>query len=139
MTDVVEALRAVLLADSNLAELVSIRIFDTELPVSNDLSMPEKCVVIRAAGGANTFGRGTLQLNDGRVNFISYGETPHLAATVDGAVFSVLKPMTARVSFKTYLHWAKQIAGPIPLRDPDYQWPYVTSSWQILASDITVG
>lgn len=138
MIDIVEAIRMVLLADATILELTSGRVFDTELPVNEDPHMPRKCVLVRAAGGSNGLGRGTLQINDTRFNILSYGETRHLAATVDTAVYDVLKPLSPSVWASTYLHWCKSASGPIPQRDPDLQWPYVVRSWEVLASDITV-
>lgn len=136
MTDLIEGLKAFLLADPGVSSLTT-NVFDEEIPVNRDKDMPFKCVIIRAGGGSNTFGK-TLPIGDSRVNFLSYAETPHLAATLDGAVYNALKNLTPSIWAHTYIHWCKQLVGPIGLRDTSLQWPYVVSSWQALASDITV-
>lgn len=138
MPDLTQAVIAVLLADGPTQALVDGRVFDYELPLGEDFQMPVKCVVVRYAGGANRLGQGTLQINDSNLNVLAYGETPHLAAVVQEAVYQCLKPLQPGVRAGTYLHWCKPSVMPIPMRDPDTQWPYSVARWEALASDLTV-
>lgn len=138
MTDLIEGIRAILLADPTVSTQTAGRVFDNEFPVSYDTSMPQRSVIIRASGGSNQYGQGTLQLRDRRFHTITYGETAHLASVVDTAVSDCLKLFTPGIWAHTYIHWVKLAVGPVSMRDPDLLWPYLTSSYNVLASEITV-
>lgn len=138
MMDVPFAIQQYLLTIEEVTELVGSNIFLLEIPQSSDLTEPFMCTVVRAGGGAARYGSGTLELNDLRIVMASYGPTLHLAYNIDGAIYEALKTLTPSVWGSTYLHWVKPAVRPIALRDPDLQWPYVVSSWQTLASDITI-
>jgi hypothetical protein len=113
-------------------------VFLLELDESMDTVMPIECVVLRASGGPPTYGSGTLELNDQRLGIFCYGATPHLAYNLYGAVYNALKNLTPSIHKSTYVHWAKPEVKGTNLRDPNLQWPYVLSSWQVLASDLTI-
>jgi hypothetical protein len=111
-------------------------VFLMELDEAMDSVMPIECVLVRAAGGAG--GYLTLQLNDQRLVTYSYGATMHLAWNLDGAVYSALKNLTPSVWAKTYLHNVHPAQRGNELREPNLQWPYILSIWQVRASDLTI-
>jgi hypothetical protein len=135
MPDVIEGIKQALLADSTVSSITSNNVYDLELPLQMDPSMPTRAIVIRGAGGPG--GPATLQIVESRLNLMCWGETPHLAHTVYNAVYAVLKGMLPSVWANTYIHGCILAAGEIPFRDPDEQWPYSMSSWLVRSSDLT--
>jgi len=127
--DACEALKAVLLADATVSSLTAGNIFDRELPYAEDFSMPIKCVVLRPAGGPP--GPATLPFQILRITTMCYGETPHLAGRVLGAVYMVLNNLTPRVYNNTLVYSCMVSTGEISLRDPDEHWPYSLMSWLV--------
>lgn len=138
--DVIEAIMGVLAADAAVSALLAGGggIWDTELDVGEDVNMPRPNIVVRSGGGANTYGHGTLQISDFRVTVICYSNTPHLAKTLYTAVHNALKGMRPTVVAGTNVKWCNPSGGPISLREPHQQWPYVVSSWQVLASELAI-
>jgi len=111
-------------------------VFLLELDQSIDNNMPIECVLVRAGGGPG--GYTTLQLNDQSVVTFCYGQTLHLAWNLDGAVYAALKNMQPGVWAKTYLHYANPSTRGTELIEPQLQWPYILSIWQVRASDLTI-
>jgi len=111
-------------------------VFLLELDQSINDDMPIECVLVRAGGGPG--GYTTLQLNDQRVVTFCYGQTLHLAWNLDGAVYAALKNMQPSVWAKTYLHYANPSIRGTELIEPQLQWPYILSTWQVRASDLTI-
>jgi hypothetical protein len=119
-------------------------IYPIELPVTMDVNMPAKAVVIKPHGGpgaglgasAHSYDPAPLQLNYSRIQVQCFGETPHLAYVVDWAVYMSLKNLERSVLGDTYIHNCIRATGPIPARDPELQWPYSTSVWLVKASDL---
>jgi len=111
-------------------------VFLLELDESMDDNMPLECVLVRAGGGPG--GYATLQLNDQRIVTFCYGNTMHLAWNLDGAVYAALKNLEPSVWAKTYLHYANPSSRGTELTEPNLQWPYILSIWQVRASDLTI-
>ena len=133
--DPIVALTAFLRADAALVALLGTRVFGAELPEHEVASMPQRCVVLRRAGGGGLHTGGYMRLGDFRLDVTCYGETPYQAAQVNLAVQDALKNMRRNVQGAALLHWATPSGGGIALRDPDAEWPLVFSSWQVLASE----
>jgi hypothetical protein len=127
--DAVEALKAALLADSQVSSLTSGNVFDRELPYAQDFSMPIKCVVIRPSGGPP--GPATLPLQLLRLNTMCYGETPHLAGSVLRAVYMALNDLKPKTYAGAFVYSCMVSSGEIALRDPDEHWPYSLMSWLV--------
>lgn len=113
-------------------------IFLLELDPAVDAYMPFECVVVDAGGGAPGFGAGSLAVNEMRILISCYGRTIHLAYVLSMAVYQALKHLANVIERHTYVQWCRPLTGSNALRDPDTQWPYVVSSWQALASDLTI-
>lgn len=111
-------------------------VFLMELDQSIDDDMPIECVLVRAGGGAG--GYTTLQLNDQRIVTFCYGANLHLAWNLDGAVYAALKNLEPSVWASTYLHWVHPSTRGTELVEPNLQWPYILSIWQVRASDLTI-
>lgn len=132
--DPVTALCAYLRSDAELTVLVGTKVFGAELPENQNAAMPQRCVVLRRAGGGFLTG-GYLRAGDFRLDCFCYGPTPYEAARVNLAVQEALKQMRRNVQGTALLHWANPSGGGINLRDPDAEWPLVFSSWQVFASE----
>jgi hypothetical protein len=132
------ALIEFLKADSAVNTLTAGRIFGDELPANQIASMPRKCIVIEASGGAQSFGNAYQEYGDGRYDVRSYGETPYEAALVQRAIYRALKHLDRGVHAGLLLHWAKRSGGPLSLRDPDTSWPYRFESYQVLVGEVEI-
>lgn len=134
--DRITALVAILKADAAVAAEVGARVFGGELPEAETASMPRKAIVITHAGGVAAFGGGYQEYGDSRVDTRCYGTTPHEADEVWRAAHGALKQLRRTLQGDMLVHWARQAGGPIPLRDPDADWPSIFASWQVLASEV---
>lgn len=132
--DPLAALVAFVAGDAEVAALVGARVFGQELPAGEVQQMPRPCVVLQTAGG---FGeRGEAPVQRVRVDARCYGRTLHEAMQVHLAVYGALRKRLLRSQQgDALLHSAILEGGPSPLRDPDADWPFVLSSWQIIAAD----
>lgn len=136
--DPLSALITFLKADVDLAALVSTRVFGDELPAGQTTAMPRKCVVVEPSGGTQSIGRAYQNYGDGRFDIKSYGETPFEAARVQLAVYGAMKALRRKTHSGVLLHWAIRSGGPLPLRDPDTDWPSRFESYQVLAAEVSV-
>jgi len=137
MPDSLEALVTYLRNDDGVASLCEGRVWRPELP--NADGMPQPTVVVRRSGGGVLVGAGSyLSVHDERIDINAYGSTPGEAAKVSSAVFAALKSLRRQVSDETLVHWAIPEMAPMSLRDPDTEWPYEVSSWQVLISEVEV-
>lgn len=79
-----------------------------------------------------------VQVGDHRVDVMSFGENPYEADRLHRAVYGALKQMRRNVQGQAMLHWAKPSSTGTALRDPDTEWPYTLSSWQVLVAETPV-
>jgi hypothetical protein len=135
--DYVEALRLFLLDDDDVAELVDTRGFGGELPVQEAEEMPRTAIVIREAGGG-VLGTGFQAYGDQRVDVLAYGATPLEASDLYRVIQPALKQLARVVFAECLLHWARRAGGPVPMRDPNTDWPFMYSSWQLLVAETPV-
>lgn len=136
--DVIAALVAFLKDDPGINIVTAGRISGGELPPSVTNLMPTKTIVVKDAGGLESIGQAYQEYGDKRYDIICYGTTPKTAKDVYRNVYPAMKNLRREVHLQTLLHWAKQAGGPMPLRDPDTDWPSTFSSWQVLAAEVTV-
>ena len=129
MTDVLAALRTVLLADPDVAALCSTRIFAAELPQAEAVNMPRKCVVIVFAGGFERMA--TDPIVRPRVDVFSYGATVFEAGQVDRAIYDALKALSRETVGEALIHSVALAGGPIMLRDGDAGWPVMVRSMSV--------
>lgn len=135
MPDPILALMAQLTDDSDVVSLAGTRIYG-EMPESDAALMPRPSLVIRHAGSSNSFGNGWCEYGDLRFDVVAYGDTTYTAGALWRAVHRCLKGMAREVREGTLLHWARPAGGPTSLYDPDTQWPFVLSTWQVLLSEV---
>ena len=138
--DPIAGLVRLALDDEALNDLVDGRVFGAELPKSEEAVMPRKCVVIRNAGGG-TFGTGSrdfIQASHVRFDAQCYGETPMEAAKVRLATYDIFKNMARKVKQEVLIHSINPSSGPLPLRDPDTDWPLEVQTFLALVSEVQV-
>lgn len=137
IADYVGGLAEFLSADADVAALtpsvVAPEIRNTDVP-----SMPKKIVVLRPSGGIHVIGRGYVGVKDHRVDVFCYGETPYEADRLHRAVYGALINLRRNVKNGTLLYWAQPESVGWSLRDPDTEWPFVQSTWQVLAGEEAV-
>jgi len=137
MTDIIAALRTVLLNSSDVVALVGTRVFAMELPKAEAVSMPRAAVVLVYSGGFATTSMSPVV--NPRVDIYSYGETFHGAGEVDRAVYGALKALSRYTSGDTLIHSVSLAGGPMPLRDGDAGWPVQMRSVTVMADERQTG
>lgn len=144
--DPVPGILMALKANSAIAALVGTRVYGEELPrnlivgdeeAGND-SIPQAIVVSSATGGFGLGQRSTIKVLPFRVDLKCYGETPYEARQVHYEVTSVLKRIIGKNFNGTrYYRFIPEIAA-MYARDPDTDWPFVFSSYDVWASEFAV-
>ena len=137
MTDVLAAVRTLLLADADVAALCETRVWAAEMPKVEAESMPRPCVVIVYAGGFERMA--TDPTIRPRVDVYNYGETFHRAGAVDRATYSALKALRRQTVGEALIHGVALAGGPIMLRDSDAGWPVMVRSMSVAADERAVG
>jgi hypothetical protein len=127
-------LKALLTARATLAES---RVFVDEIPPGETASMSRKCIVIEPSG-PSVLGGAFQEYGDGRYDIRCYGETPYEAARLQAQVYQVMKHLQRETHAGVLIHWARRSGGPIPLRDPDTDWPFRFESYQVLIAEVEV-
>lgn len=133
MQDAVAAMITHYLATSAITDVVSTRIFGGRLPGTEIENMPRKCVVVRAAGGLESFR--THRLQKPRIITVCYGEDPQEAASVDAVIAEEMLSIRRLDVNNTFIHSAGLAGGPIPSMDPDTGWDYLTRVYILRAGD----
>lgn len=136
--DVLVATREYLLAQAEISDLVSDRIFVGGLRADQAVSMPRKALVLNPSGGT-TFGGGVgggdlTDLIDQRIDFACYGETAFEAGKLRTAVFNVMKRLIRQVFAGVLLHRALESGGAVWTKDFDGGWPFYIQAWTVLAA-----
>ncbi|KKM73941.1 hypothetical protein LCGC14_1405360 [marine sediment metagenome] len=127
--DITYGLKAFLLANEALTDLVSERVFGLELPDSQASIMPIKSVVISPSGGPPLTG-GYAAVTAQTFDMFSYGENPYECQRVRSVVFDALKALRREVSVGVLIHWCEPAGGFANMRDPDTKWPINFQSFQ---------
>lgn len=127
------AVRALLLADTDVAALVAARVFVGELPKAEIEKMPRATIQLEPAGG---MGNANQLYGDPRIDVYCWGASPRESWQVYRAVHAALKGLERKVFAETLLHWARESAMGALGRDPEKDWPVTLNSWQVRAAEI---
>lgn len=129
------------------ADIASGRVFGPKLPQAEHALMPRKAVSVRGSGGGAAAAH-WMRTGSQRIDIKSYGPDPYQATRVDDAVAAVLQawrqgtvtvtdpdlgPLTVKVG------WFNHIGGSNELIDPDTDWPFTLSVWQVWGGRYTGG
>ena len=133
MRDVIAALRAFLLDQDEVVRVVGNRIHGGRLPQSNQDSPPEGAILLRLAGGTPI--GGYVELQRPRVDVIFYHTSPTQADAIRRIVHPLLRAIRPFVQSGTKIHAVEEEGGPIAGVESDTNWPYVFTSWRVLASE----
>ena len=128
--NIATALRLLLLGDAGVTDLVEARVFALELPVSESVSMPRKCVVIKPSGGAAFQPGSYIDHAYNTIDMFSYGETLFEADLVRDAVGDAFRLMRRNKTATTLIHSVEPAGGWASNRDPDADWPLGFQSFQ---------
>lgn len=134
--DLITGLRSYLINDALVAAAVVNRVYGGGLPRALIEAGATGAVALRGAGGTGSYGGGYQQYGDKRIDVACYGATPRLASGLHNIVSPVLKQMRRNTQGACVLHWARPAGGPLDLIDPDTDWPFVFSSWQVLVAEV---
>ncbi|MDF1778736.1 MAG: DUF3168 domain-containing protein [Rhizobiaceae bacterium] len=132
--DMIGALVALLKADSDVAALVSTRVFGLELPEAQAANMPRQGVIVRPSGGAGGFG-GYVEATAERIDAISWGRTPYQADRLSMAVMLAFLRSRRQVrtvdSTGVLIHSIEAAGGRLATRDTETNWPAMTQAFQV--------
>lgn len=137
LPDYVAAVIDLLASDADVRAMVGRHFYGGELPPSISVSMPQSALVVKRAGSPGGYGNAWQNYGDIRIDIFAYGVTPALADRLYRRLNPVLQKLVRRVHRRCLLHWAREGGGPIPVRDPDGDWPTVVSSWQLLVARVS--
>ena len=114
----------------------AIHIHGAELPAGYALT---KSVLVLPEGGASN---DDLPIMYDRFTFHSYGTTMYEAKDVDLLIYRILIREKGEVNYtgggKVKLMYAHRVFGPIPIREPDTEWPRWSSSYDTHLIDYAV-
>lgn len=142
MADLYEAVIKVLKEPAEIFAMVgddvanTARVFGVEIPkseVDRDL-MPRKLIVVRQSGMAGSTG-GFVRLQRTLLDIAYFGETPYEAELLRLEGNRFLKNFRRRMSEGFLLHSFDLVNGPVPMREPETEWPYVLETWRCMASE----
>lgn len=125
-------------------DLVSGRVYRPELDDDIIGVMPTECIVIRRAGGYGLFGNTHVPIGDPRLDILSYGQTYLDADGIAAEIVNALKALRGGVftspdsGIRTRLYWARIEAGPMPVTDPETDWPCAVVSAQVAHLELAV-
>lgn len=143
--DPIAAVVAFLAADADVAALVGTttirgalvaRVFGAAIPAEEAAQMPRPAIAVSAAGGVAV--GGYVRLQRPRIDVKCYGRTHHEAMAVHLAAYAALRYLYRRAQGAAFLHNAVLVGGPLELVDPHTDWPLVSSTWNVLASDLAL-
>lgn len=141
--DPLSAIRTALGLDAAVVALVPAnRIFVGELPATEASAMPRTAVVLSYAGGSPELG--LARLTRPRIDVRCYGTLPLDAQRLSWEVHASLKLMIRRVvaasssGERSLIHGVTPAGGPVYLRDPQGDWPFVFRSYDVVASEVLV-
>lgn len=140
MADLHEAVMRVLKEPKEIFDLVgddvenTSRVFGIEVPASEAEFMPRKLIAVRQSGMGGQSG-GFVRLQRALIDIACYGETPFEAERLRLEVSRFLKDFRRRTSEGFLLHSFDLVNGPIHLREPQTEWPYVLETWRCMASE----
>tara|TARA_Y100000310_G_C20633982_1_gene790189 strand:- start:132 stop:548 length:417 start_codon:yes stop_codon:yes gene_type:complete len=132
--DALDALITHLKAVTAVTDLTSTRIYGGELPDADVESMPRRCIVLRYAGGLESFR--SHRVARVRIDIFSYGEGYKDAMSVDLAVADAVHAIGREepAASGTLLH-SVGYGGPIMLKEPEADWRYVARSATVIADE----
>lgn len=136
MSDVIGALRDYLLSEGDVTTLTGARIYGGSIKDTDVAAMPRATVILSPAGGG-LLGNAYQDYGDTRVDVDCYGEDSFQAYALYLAVYAALKHLRRTIAGdQVLLHWARASSKGTEARDPETDWPLVTSSWQVLAAEV---
>lgn len=116
----------------------TLSVYGGDIPNSQVPSMPKRAAVV-AMAGAPTGRPGTadtVPVSLHRVDVRCYGRSRAEADVVALAVAHALKTWQyGRTSERHLVHWYHRVAGPVPTRDPDTDWPISVVTFQLQMAD----
>ena len=134
--DTIGAVRAWLLGQTAITDLVGQRVFVNAIPrdviEAEPIENPSKMIVVRMAGGAGK--SDFMDFQPQTMDVLCYGETQLEADKVRREVFAQLFEIDRVRQGDVLIHWANPAGGPVSLVDPDIVWPAISQSYEIATS-----
>ena len=138
------ALRAYLGNVQAVTDLVDSRIFAIELPEEltrayslRDDNTPDPMILLRARPAAGIGDQSRLNVRTYGIDTLAYSKTPFEAHELDDLVDQALMNLERFEGGGVFVHTVNRINGPLFLRDPDFKWPRVITSWDCILSSLS--
>lgn len=140
MTSPADPVVATILALKYLPRVVSVvqeRVYGGEVPDEETTRMPRTLIVVKPAGtpalapGSNDYIAASVR----RIDVMCYAKTFNAAGDLANRVAADLKPWRRQTIGDHLVFWFKHSSGPIPMRDPDGDWPVVVVTMLIMLAD----
>lgn len=137
MNDVLPALRAILLADADVAALVGTRIYGERVNEADIGQGPNTQQAIELSLEPSGVGRrfNNLALQQVGVELRCYGPTPYEAREVWRHAHQCLKRAIRSTMDDVIIHSINPDMGPVSIIDPDTEWPVVWELWSVIAAE----
>jgi hypothetical protein len=129
--DPIGELVALLLDDSEVAEIAGQNVFGGGLPAEVRADMPQAAVVVTAAGGPGRRGYNRYRVT--RVDTTCYGQT--LKESWD--LHAVVRELLENLRRSGALFWAQTISDGVNGIDPKERWPTCFAGYQVLSASDT--
>lgn len=99
------------------------RVYRPELSKGQSSAMPEATIVIRPAGGYTLFRDTNAPIGDPNLDLYCYGSTWFEAEQLANSTIPILRQLRTGTYRSTRLYWARIAGGPLPVQDPETNWP----------------
>lgn len=127
--------RAILLADAAVSDLVSTRVYSGEVLPADIASMPRACVVLNPSGGSSS--PGTLgNYGASRIDTLCYGGSLGEAWSVYLAVYAALKHAAPQTAGGVQVMSVRVLSKGALGTDPETQWPVALASFSALTAEV---
>lgn len=136
LPDYIAGIIGIMLADSDINTLVGNKIYGLVFPRDEINNMPQNMITVASIGGTPIFNH--MQLNFNVIEVRCYGSTYYEAWRVHIATHSLLKNISRQTHDKLLVHSVLPVNGPISLRDPEFEWPNVLSTWRLFVAEAPV-
>lgn len=137
IADPITTLRAYLLTQSTVTTVTN-RVFGEELPGSEAEHMPRETIVLATSGGRAGLGASSnMDVGNYAIAVRCYQKTLYEARALDRIVFEAMMAINRwAVVGQGGLHYAVQDSGPFVMREPETDWPFALSTYNVMTGEV---
>lgn len=138
IADPITTLRAYLVTQTTVTDVVTTRVFGEELPGDEAQNMPREAIVLATSGGRVRLGAASnMDVGNYSIAVRCYHKTLYEARALDRIVYEAMMAINRwAVVGQGGLHYAVQDSGPFVMRDPDTDWPFALSTYNVMTGEV---